>query len=215
MPSSYFVTGATGLVGSRLCGALLAEGNQVRALLRDPSTAEIDPGVEPVRGDVADAESVKRGARGADAVVHCAAILGGVAGRFDPIDYERINLQGTINALEAAGDVPVVIVSTIAALQNGTDPVTETSRVPERIDDESPYTRTKRLALIEVERRVAAGQVDARVVVPGGVYGPAPAIRRALAATSFNNDVRRAIRERYRATPGSRSAGPTRPTWSR
>lgn len=204
--STYFVTGATGLIGSKLCGALLARGDRVRALVRDTSAAELDPGVELLEGDIADPEAVARGAGGADAIVHCAAILGGVAGRFEPSDYERINLKGTINVLDAADQAPVVVLSTIAALQTETVPVTENTPIPAEIENEneSPYTRTKRLALIEIERRVRSGELDVRVVVPGGIYGPAPALRRALAPTSFNSSVRQAVKgeiSRYARVP--------------
>jgi uncharacterized protein YbjT (DUF2867 family) len=48
-----FVTGATGKVGRRLVGELLAEGVEVRALTRDPGAAGLPAAAEVVAGDTA------------------------------------------------------------------------------------------------------------------------------------------------------------------
>lgn len=45
------VTGATGLIGSRLVRCLTAEGGKVRAVTRDPGNAGLPDGVEVVAGD--------------------------------------------------------------------------------------------------------------------------------------------------------------------
>jgi dihydroflavonol-4-reductase len=199
--ATVFVTGATGLVGANLCQALRARGDTVRALVRGDAAIA---GAERVNGDVTDAAALRRGAAGADAVVHCAAILGGVAGRSAAQEYDDVNLGGTVNVLDTADPgARVVVLSTIAALQTPDVPVSETSPIPDGIPDESPYTRSKRLALLETERRGAAG-ADVCAVVPGGIYGPSPAVARALAPTSFNHDVQRALRRevaRYAQVP--------------
>ncbi|WP_225841872.1 SDR family oxidoreductase [Streptomyces albus] len=48
------VTGATGKVGGQVAAQLVAAGVPVRALVRNPETAVLPAGVEPVRGDLAD-----------------------------------------------------------------------------------------------------------------------------------------------------------------
>ena len=50
------VTGGTGKVGNAVARALVARGDEVRALVRDPARAAavLPAGVEPVRGDVTD-----------------------------------------------------------------------------------------------------------------------------------------------------------------
>lgn len=70
------VTGATGKVGSRLAQRLARRGDQVRALVRDPSRADL-PNIELVRGDLLDPSSLEAAVRGVDAVVHCAAFFRG------------------------------------------------------------------------------------------------------------------------------------------
>src|SRR6202453_4629118 len=70
------LTGATGLVGSTLLPGLLAEGTQVRCLVRDPRRL----GAERVRvqialGDLTDPPSFRNALRGVDTVVHLAASI--------------------------------------------------------------------------------------------------------------------------------------------
>ena len=74
------VVGATGLVGSEICGQLAARGKQVRALVRataDP--AKVDRlralGAEITVGDLRDANSLQAACRGANAVITTASAL--------------------------------------------------------------------------------------------------------------------------------------------
>jgi uncharacterized protein YbjT (DUF2867 family) len=70
------LTGATGLVGSALLGRLLAEGREVRCLVRDPRRL----GAHRVRvqialGDLTDPPSFRNALRGVETVVHLAASM--------------------------------------------------------------------------------------------------------------------------------------------
>jgi uncharacterized protein YbjT (DUF2867 family) len=70
------LTGATGLVGSALLRRLVAEGTQVRCLVRDPRRL----GAQRVRvqialGDLADPPSFRNALRGVQTVVHLAASI--------------------------------------------------------------------------------------------------------------------------------------------
>jgi uncharacterized protein YbjT (DUF2867 family) len=53
------VTGATGTVGRGIVNELVEAGHQVRAVTRDPQRASFPAGVEVVRGDLAEPESLK------------------------------------------------------------------------------------------------------------------------------------------------------------
>jgi farnesol dehydrogenase len=71
------VTGASGYLGGRLCGALVQAGHSVVALVRKSSkVAELPREVELVEGDVRDADSVRRACVGCDYVLHTAALVG-------------------------------------------------------------------------------------------------------------------------------------------
>jgi uncharacterized protein YbjT (DUF2867 family) len=58
LPSRVLVTGATGTVGRQVVAELLRRGHEVRALTRDPAAADLPAGVEVVRGDLTDPESL-------------------------------------------------------------------------------------------------------------------------------------------------------------
>lgn len=82
-----FVTGATGGVGSAVVPELIGAGHEVLALVRSDasSRAAASMGAEVLRGDLDDAESLRRGATEADGVVHLAFL------HFD--DFEKAVAQ--------------------------------------------------------------------------------------------------------------------------
>ena len=73
MMTTLLLTGATGLVGSRLLPRLIEDGFACRALVR--ADAELPPGATAVRGDLADPDSLRTAVDGVDAVVHLAAVF--------------------------------------------------------------------------------------------------------------------------------------------
>lgn len=69
-----FVTGATGVVGTRAVPALVAAGHEVTAVARGPEKAELvrSMGATPASVDLFDAEAVKAAVDGHEAVAHLA-----------------------------------------------------------------------------------------------------------------------------------------------
>jgi dTDP-glucose 4,6-dehydratase/UDP-glucose 4-epimerase len=99
------VTGGLGFLGSRLCQALASEGHEVAALdngFRD--SGEHPSGVRAIDADVRDADAVRAACRGANVVVHLAAIQG--TGNFYAIPDQvlDVNLRGTLNVADACAD---------------------------------------------------------------------------------------------------------------
>ena len=97
-----FLTGATGYIGSAVAERFRSAGHQLTALARSNDAAARlgAAGIEPIRGDFADPESVSAGARGADGVISLAttydpavdgpaidAILGALVGSNKPFIY--------------------------------------------------------------------------------------------------------------------------------
>ena len=117
-----FVTGATGLMGGWLVKALLREGAEVVALVRDqaPKSMLVAEGILPqiavVSGDLESLPTLQRAIAEYEphTVFHLAAQpLVGVAKR-DPVGTLRANVMGTWNVLEAcrlAGHSNVVVAS--------------------------------------------------------------------------------------------------------
>ncbi len=69
-----FITGATGHIGSAVAAELIANDHTVLGLARsDASAAALkSAGAEPIRGDLADLDALRKGAAQADGVVHLA-----------------------------------------------------------------------------------------------------------------------------------------------
>ena len=65
----FLITGATGNIGRGVVELLHEQGHDVRALVRDPSRAEVLPaGIDIADGDLDDADSVIAALRGVDSV---------------------------------------------------------------------------------------------------------------------------------------------------
>jgi UDP-glucose 4-epimerase len=104
------VTGGAGFIGSNLVDALLARGDEV-VVIDDLSTGRernlhdaLANGADLVRADIRDGEGVARIVERAapEAIFHLAAQIDVRKSVADPAADARINVEGTVNVLEAA-----------------------------------------------------------------------------------------------------------------
>lgn len=172
MPAA-FVTGASGFIGGALARRLVGEGWTVHALARSSKSAKAVEalGAKAVMGDLGDAEAMRRGAAGCEVAFHSAAHLGEWG---EPSDFERGNVIGTKNALQAARAAGVrrfVHVGTEAALMRGEPLVDADERMPLAPDSPALYSRTKARAEQAVRDASAEG-FETVVVRPRLVWGP-------------------------------------------
>lgn len=146
------LTGATGLVGSTLLRRLLAEGTQVRCLVRDPRRL----GTQRVRvqialGDLTDPPSFRNALRGVDTVVHLAAAI-------------RDQPKGSIEELDGIATWRMVE----AAERQGVKRFVFFSALGASTHHRTRLLRAKALA----EQAVLAASLDSVVFAPSIVYAP-------------------------------------------
>lgn len=163
------VAGATGVVGRPLLVALRDRGWRVRALVRDARGAQAAAarGAEPVHGDLLDAASVERAARGVEAVIHTATAIPrdrDAAGAWQAND--EIRTRGTrhlIAAARQAGARHLVAQSVVMLYgDHGDDWIDEETAL-----DPDPPAHLRSAA--ELEQLALAAKDLAPVVVRGGM----------------------------------------------
>ncbi|MCC6567186.1 MAG: complex I NDUFA9 subunit family protein [Chloroflexi bacterium] len=118
---TILVTGANGYLGNNLVKRLVAQGRNVRAVVRDPDKTVKRLGgivskIEIVNGDVREREQIRPLFEGVSTVIHLAAIAiekGGAT-------YDTVNHQGTINVVDAA--VSAGVTRFVNMSQNGAAP---------------------------------------------------------------------------------------------
>lgn len=150
--SVFLVTGGAGFIGSNLCEAILKMGYKVRCLddLSTGKQANVDlflddPNYTFIKGDVKDLDTCMAACEGVDYVLNQAA-WGSVPRSIEmPLVYERNNIMGTLNMMEAARQQGVnKFVYASSSSVYGDHPV-----LPKKEGQEgnllSPYALTKRV----------------------------------------------------------------------
>lgn len=171
-----FVTGGTGFIGGEVVRQLRERGDDVVCLARNPEkAAKISAlGCQIVSGDLSDAEAIRKGMDGCDAVVHAAAMYEvGIPAKQRPAMWEA-NVAGTETVLKAARDAKVakvVYVSTVGAFGNTHRKVVDETYEHPGKEFTSYYEETK-LEGHRVAKRMIEDGLPGVIVQPGGVYGP-------------------------------------------
>jgi uncharacterized protein YbjT (DUF2867 family) len=147
------LTGATGVVGGELLPALLAEGCEVRTLVRDPrKLGENRVDVQIALGDLRDPFSVRHAMRGVDTVIHLAATVrdqpnGGTIEELNGLATARL-----LRSAERAGVERFVFFSAMNAT----------------LFQRTRFFRSKAVA----ERAVRESPLESTVFAPSIVYRP-------------------------------------------
>jgi nucleoside-diphosphate-sugar epimerase len=166
------VTGGTGFIGSHLVEALLAQGHEVRCLVRD--TRRLGwisglPSVTIAQGGMDEPRSLLEGVRGMEQVYHVAGLTRASAAQ----EFFRVNGEGTRHLVQACLEAPrgprrLVHLSSLAAV----GPMPTATACAEDVSPRpvSPYGRSKlqgEAAVLGVRDRL-----HVTVLRPPVVYGP-------------------------------------------
>jgi UDP-glucose 4-epimerase len=105
----YLVTGGAGFIGSNTVDELVRRGHSVVVLDdvsagKEENLAEIRNKITFLKGSITDLETLQKAAQQADFVIHLAARTSVPRSVKDPIETNRINVDGTLNVLLAARD---------------------------------------------------------------------------------------------------------------
>ena len=110
--ATYLVSGGAGFIGSNIVHELVRRGASVR-VLDDLSTgrmenlAGVEDRIEFVRGSITDLDVARQAVRGADYVLHQAALASVQRSVQDPLASNEVNVRGALNMLVAARDAGV------------------------------------------------------------------------------------------------------------
>jgi len=170
----YFVTGATGFIGSRVVRQLRGSGHDVIALVRNLSAAQplADQGIQLAEGDVTDKQSMRAPMTGVDGAFHIAGWYK-VGGRHKE-DAEAINVDGTRNFCELMRELKTprgLYVSTLQVYGDTGGELKDESFVF-RGKQASRYGETKWRAHHEVAAPAIKDGLPLIIVQPGVVIGP-------------------------------------------
>ena len=188
------VTGATGKIGGAVAHRLAARGDEVVALVRDPSRArEALPGLELAVGDVTDPASLRDACRGVEGVFNCMGLY--EQWLADAAAFDRVNAEGARNVVRAAreaGARRVVHTSTFDVFHaeaGGTVREDVLADYPKGTAYERSKQRAEQLVLGE-----AGAGIDLVICNPAALYGPGT-------PGAIDEMIRDALRKRLPALP--------------
>lgn len=164
------VLGGSGFIGSHVIPALVQRGASVVSYDLYPPEHALPEGVEDVRGDIRDVDTLTRALAGADAVLNLAAAHHDFG--LSPATFDSVNVDGArslVQAMVANGVANLCFYSSVAVYGEAGPRPDETS-TPLPVND---YGRTK-LAAEGVYRDWRAEGEGRRLLVirPAVVFGP-------------------------------------------
>jgi nucleoside-diphosphate-sugar epimerase len=163
------VTGATGFVGKSLLPLLMAAGQRLSVLVRNPTVGQFADDIRMVTGDLQNVSALLDLTQNTDVVLHIAGVVSAVR----RADFMTANCEGTValaKAAKANGVKRFVYVSSLAA----------------REPSLTAYGESKAAA----EQALSTMDLDVCVLRPAAVYGPGdtatlPLLQALMSRTAF------------------------------
>ncbi len=170
----FLITGGAGFIGTALANYLVEREHSVRVLddLSAGDPGRLDPRVIFSRGDVRDVPKLWSLLRGVDCVYHLAARVSVPESLLYPVEYNSVNVGGTVALMTAIRDAGVrrVILTSSGAVygESGHQPVGET----EAMRPASPYAVSKLAAEYYVHAIGRLWKIESVVLRVFNAYGP-------------------------------------------
>ena len=192
------VTGAGGFIGSHLAETLLKKGADVVAMVKyngrndwgmlSDLPVESQKSIQVISGDIRDPFFVRKAVEGCEYVFHLAALIGIPYSYIAPSDYVSVNIQGTLNVLQACRDAGVSrVIHTSTSEVYGT---AEYVPIDEKhsLRGQSPYSASKIGADKIVESYYMSFELPVVTVRPFNTFGPRQSSR-ALIPTAISQSL--------------------------
>jgi nucleoside-diphosphate-sugar epimerase len=171
------VTGGGGFIGGEVCRQLVARGDEVVAIVRDPARSGrlAALGATIIAGDLGSSDGIRAALGSADAAIHLAGSYRIGIPAFEHPQMWDANVGTTdrfLDAVAAAGTPRSVYVSTANVFGNTRGTIVDEAYRRNAADGfVSWYDRTKYEAHLRAQRRISAG-LPLAIAMPGAVYGP-------------------------------------------
>src|SRR5947209_1664803 len=144
----YMVTGGAGFIGSHTVDELVKRGHSVVVLDylssgKEDNLADTRNKITFMKASITDLEAVRKAVHEADCVIHLAARTSVPRSMKDPLDTNRVNVDGTLNVLVAARDAKVkrIVFAASSAVYGETPTLPKLESMPPA--PISPYGTTK------------------------------------------------------------------------
>lgn len=171
------VTGGAGFIGSHIVQRLLERGDRVK-ILDNFSTGKwenLEPlkdDVEIIQGDLRETHRISQAVLDVDIIFHQAAMVSVPLSMEDPQFCFDVNVQGTLNLLEAAAQTrvrQVVMASSCAVYGDSSDyPLSESGETISL----SPYAASKRINEVYADMYTRTTNMGVTALRYFNVYGP-------------------------------------------
>lgn len=171
---NFLITGGAGFLGAALANHLITQGHQVRVLddLSAGESGALHARVLFTRGDVRDTPKLWGLLKGTDCVYHLAARVSVAESVLYPMEYNAVNVGGTValmTAVRDAGVKRVILASSGAAYGNQPhQPVSEDALM----HPDSPYAVSKLASEYYLHSIGALWQIETVVLRIFNAYGP-------------------------------------------
>ena len=144
----WLITGGAGFIGSHLVKELVRQGQQVTVFDnlsggKLENLASVADKIRFIKGDIRDNNALNEACKGIDYIHHFAALISVAESMSKPQETAEINVQGTVNVLEAAraNHVKRVVFASSAAVYGTRPELPYKETTP--IDCQSPYAWSK------------------------------------------------------------------------